>query len=134
MTQAAIFTYGKVGANPLPYAPITLKLGSTQLKVSALVDSGATINVLPYQVGLQLGAIWEQQTTPLRLAGNLALSEARALVVDALIEDLPPVRLAFAWTQNQNVPVILGQTNFFLEFDVNFLGSQTRFEIRSKST
>jgi hypothetical protein len=28
----------------------------------ALLDTGASVNVLPYEVGLQLGAVWENQT------------------------------------------------------------------------
>jgi hypothetical protein len=98
-----------------------------------LVDSGAALNVLPFQVGLQLGADWDKQTTQLKLSGNLALSEARALILEGIVESFPPVRLAFAWTQNPNVPVILGQTNFFMEFDVSFFRSQSRFEIKPRS-
>ena len=45
----------------------------------------------------------------------------------------PPVRLAFAWTLEENVPLILWQVNFFLEFDVCFSRSQGTFEIRTKS-
>ena len=98
-----------------------------------LIDSGAAINVLPYDVGLQLGAIWEQQTTPLRLTGNLAAAEARGLVVLANVGPFPPVRLALAWTQARTVPLILGQVNFFLEFDVCFFRSRSVFEVKLKS-
>ncbi|MEH1937432.1 MAG: hypothetical protein V7L14_27740 [Nostoc sp.] len=27
----------------------------------ALLDTGASVNVLPYEIGLQLGAIWQEQ-------------------------------------------------------------------------
>ncbi len=64
-------------ASALPYLPIRLILGEKETATSALVDSGATLNVLPYDLGLQLGAEWEQQTVPVRLSGNLAASEAR---------------------------------------------------------
>jgi hypothetical protein len=56
-----------------------------------LVDSGAAINVLPHDVVLRLGAIWEHQSTSVQLTGNLAASEARVLVVSATIGKLPPV-------------------------------------------
>lgn len=49
---------GSVSA--LPYAPITLQLGDRRVQVSALIDSGATLNVLPFDVGVQLGAAWEK--------------------------------------------------------------------------
>jgi hypothetical protein len=63
----------------------------------------------------------------------LANLEARALLLDATISHFPPVRLAFAWTQARQVPVILGQANFFREYDVLFLGSQSVFEFKPKS-
>jgi hypothetical protein len=116
-------------ASALPYMPITLQFGGHEVRVSALVDSGSTLNVLPYDVGLQPGAVWERQTVPVRLGGNIADSEARAVLVHGRIGRFAPVRLAFAWTRSNRVPVILGQTNFFLEFDVRFCRSQLSFEI-----
>jgi hypothetical protein len=90
------------------------------------------VNVLPYQVGVDLGAVWEQQTTPLRLTGNLARYEARVLVVLAVVGRFEPVQLVFAWTQATNVPLLLGQVNFFMEFDVCFYRFQLSFEVRPK--
>lgn len=116
-------------ASALPYVPITLQYGDLAIRVSGLVDSGATLNVLPYDLGLQLGAVWERQTVPVRLAGNMADAEARAIVVTGKIGRFAPVRLAFAWTRSNRVPVILGQTNFFMEFEIRFCRSQLFFEV-----
>jgi len=116
----------------LPYLPLTLSLENNILEVSGLLDTGATVNVLPYQVGIKLGAVWEQQTIPLRLTGNLAQVPARVLVLQAKISQFQPVRLAFAWTRANEVPLLLGQVNFFLEFDVCFFRSQSVFEICPK--
>jgi hypothetical protein len=80
-----------------------------------LLDTGSTVNVLQYEVGLELGAVWEQQTIPVRLTGNLANAEARVLTVSGTVATFAPVRLTFAWTQSSVSPVILGQLNFFLE-------------------
>jgi hypothetical protein len=113
----------------LPTIPITLSYANFSVSVNALLDSGSTINLLPYDVGLQLGAIWEEQTVRLPLAGNLASAEARGLFVHVQIGDLEPVRLAFAWTRASQVPLILGQTNFFREFDVCFQRSRHAIEI-----
>ncbi|MEQ9621586.1 MAG: hypothetical protein RLO37_06490 [Coleofasciculus chthonoplastes F1-TOW-03] len=41
--------------------------------------------------------------------------------------------LLFAWVQRPNTPLILGQTNFFLEFDVCFYRSKLEFEVKPKS-
>jgi hypothetical protein len=116
-----------------PYLPLELLLGEKRVSATGLVDSGAAVNVLPYGLGLRLDAIWEHQTTSVQLTGNLATSEARVLVVSAAVGKLPPVRLAFAWTQTDSTPIILGQINFFLEFDVCFFRSRHQFEVKPKS-
>jgi len=100
--------------------------------VMGLLDTAAMVNVLPYTVGLQLGAVWEQQVTSVQLTGNLAQQEARALVVAATVGKFAPVRLAFAWTKSDSVPILLGQVNFFMEFDVCFFRSQAVFEVKPK--
>ena len=92
------------------------------------------VSVLPWSVGEALGAVWEKQAIPLRLTGNLANFEARALLLSATVGLFPPVQLAFAWTKSDDVPVLLGMTNFFMEFDVCFFRSQAVFEIRPKSS
>jgi hypothetical protein len=63
------------------------------------------------------------------LAGNLASVEARGLFVYVQVGNLDVVRLAFAWTASSQVPLILGQTNFFQEFDVCFTRSQQTIEV-----
>jgi hypothetical protein len=113
----------------LPTIPITLSHTGYSVSAYALLDTGSTVNLLPYDIGLQLGAIWEEQTVRLPLAGNLAEVEARGLFVHVQISNLEPVRLAFAWAQASQVPLILGQTNFFREFDVCFQRSQRMIEI-----
>jgi len=116
----------------LPLLPLTLTYRSS-VETSALLDTGASVNVLPYSVGVQLGAVWEEQTTSVILAGNLASVEARGLLVSARIGDFDPVRLVFAWSRSDDAPLLLGRMNFFLEFDVCFYRSQLVFEVRIKS-
>jgi len=48
----------------------------------------------------------------------------------AEIGDFPPVRLAF---ESNDVPLILGQMNFSMEFDVCFYRSQLEFEVKPRS-
>lgn len=113
----------------LPTIPIILSHAGFSVSANGLLDTGSTINLLPYDIGLQLGTNWEEQTVRLPLAGNLARVEARGLFVYVQIGNLEPVRLAFAWTQASQVPLILGQTNFFRKFDVCFERSQRIIEI-----
>ena len=98
-----------------------------------LLDTGATVNVMPYRIGVELGAIWEEEAASIRLSGNLAQYKARPIVVSASVGSFSPMRLAFAWTQAEDVPLILGQVNFFMEFDVCFYRSQRYFEVQPKS-
>jgi hypothetical protein len=39
------------------------------------------------------------------------------------------VRLAFAWARQSDLPVLLGQMNFFVAFDVCFFRSRSSFEV-----
>ncbi|MFQ5859374.1 MAG: aspartyl protease family protein [Anaerolineae bacterium] len=139
MTTPARFPYaaaesGRPDASLLAYLPITLRHQGHSVPVSGLLDTGSTVNVLPYSVGLQLGLVWEEETTPVHLTGNLAKLPARAVIASGQVESFPPVELAFAWTQSTEVPVILGQVNFFMEFDVCFFRSQSAFEVTPKGT
>lgn len=113
----------------LPTIPIILSYSDSSVSANALLDTGSTVNLLPYDIGLQLGAIWDQQIVRLPLAGNLARVEARGLFVQVKIGNLEPVRLAFAWAKASQIPLILGQTNFFREFDVCFQRSRCTIEI-----
>ncbi len=115
----------------MPYLPLTLMRGGKSTDVWGLVDSGASINVLPYRIGLELGAVWEERITFFGLTGNLANYEAKGLLVTAKVADFPAVNLAFGWTKADDVPLILGQTNFFSEFDICFYRSQNEFEIKA---
>ncbi|MDM8560495.1 hypothetical protein [Candidatus Parabeggiatoa sp. HSG14] len=110
MINAELFTFTEVQkekdiSTVLPYLPLTLIHGNNTLEVSGLLDTGASVNVLPYQVGVNLGAVWEQQTIPLRLTGNLAQFPARVLVLQARVSQFQPVRLAFAWTQARLIKI-----------------------------
>ena len=130
-----ISTDGSLGeASFKPFLPLTLNYREKSQEVIGLLDTGAMVNVLPYQVGVELGAVWEQQTTMLQLSGNLAQFEARVLILYVTVGQLPSVRLVFAWTQATHIPLLLGQANFFMEFDVCFYRSQKILEVTPKKS
>ena len=104
-----------------------------RVEATGLVDSGATVNVLPYDLGLQLRGVWDDRRAIIQLAGNLSNQPAMPFVAIAYIGEFPPTELVFAWVRSPNAPLILGQTNFFLEFDVCFYRSKSEFEISLKS-
>ncbi len=120
-------------SSTLPYLPIALTYRNRSVEAMALLDTGASVNVLPYEIGLQLGAVWEEQTGPIQLSGNLAQMEARGLVLSATVAEFPSVLLAFAWTQSREAPLILGHMNFFSEFDVCFYRADLAFELRPRA-
>ena len=121
---------GRGDASLLPLLPLELRFKDGEaIQTHGLLDSGATVNVLPYGLGVRLGAVWESQTTRVTLAGNLAAQEARALLVQAQVGDFATVPLVFAWTRADHVPLLLGQVNFFEEFDVCFHRARRQFEV-----
>lgn len=126
----------------LPRIPLVLRRGDQSAQTVGLVDSGATVNVLPYELGLQLGAVWDERRAVIQLTGNLsnrlampfsAISAKRNSAGTAEIGEFTPTELAFAWVMSPNAPLILGQTNFFLEFDVCFYRFRSEFEVKPKS-
>jgi hypothetical protein len=117
----------------LPRLPLTLHRENQAIDVVGLVDSGATVNVLPYDIGLALGGTWDDRRAIIPLAGNLGNQLAMPFSAMVQIGEFSQVELLFAWVQRPNVPLILGQTNFFLEFDICFYRSQSEFEVKPKS-
>jgi hypothetical protein len=116
----------------MPYLPITLISGDQSITLPALVDSGASINALPYSVGLQLGLVWADQEIAMRLTGNLARIEARGIRLAAKVGDFEIEELVFAWARSDELPPVLGQVNFFMAVDVCFFREQQAFEITAK--
>ncbi|MDJ0799444.1 MAG: hypothetical protein QNJ51_21945 [Calothrix sp. MO_167.B12] len=117
----------------LPRLPLRLWREDREIEAVGLVDSGATVNVLPYELGLELGGIWDDTRAIIQLAGNLSTQSAIPFSAIAHIGEFTPTKLLFAWVKRPNTPLILGQTNFFLEFDVCFYRSQMEFEVKPKS-
>ena len=116
----------------MPRLGMTLAYHKRSVEVIGLVDSGSTVNVLPYSVGLGLQAIWENQPVIPGLVGSLRSVEVRALDVFAFHPQLTPrtpIQLVFAWTKSEEVPVIFGQMNFFLVFNVCFYRAEHVFEV-----
>ena len=133
--QGFRFPYSSLNDDPttlMPRLSLTLMLKERTVDVTGLVDSGAAVNLIPFSVGRDLGAVWEQQKVAVPLVGSLGRVEARALIVEALHSQLTsdhPVELIFAWAKDENVPVLFGQTNFLMEFRVCFDASNAIFEV-----
>jgi len=124
-------TLGESASRPM--LPITLTYRGASVQANGLLDTGADINVLPYSMGIALGAIWEEGRTGLQLSGNLAAYEARGILIACAVAQFPSVQLAFAWTRAEKAPLIFGQVNFFSEFEVCFFRARNLFKVRPKT-
>jgi hypothetical protein len=124
---------GQNELDSLPWLSLVLRKGDKIVSASGLLDTGATVNVLPYRLGLQLGGVWDSRKPVIHLAGNLVNTEAQPLLAMGEIGAFPPVKLAFAWTLSDEFPLILGQMNFLMTFDVCFYRSRLEFEVKPAS-
>lgn len=91
---------GQTVASELAYLPITLSTATLSIEWQGMLDSGSTVNVLPYPLGLALGFVWEQQTIPVTLIGSLSRVPAYGVIATGQVASFPPVELAFAWKQD----------------------------------
>ena len=125
MTSSVRFPYIERDAavgnlSRMPFLPLELAANGLIIPALAMLDTGSSLNVLPYALGRAFGFVWEQQTTRIQLSGSLGEAESRAVALRVTIAPFASVLLAFAWTQAENAPLLLGQMNFFQEFDVCF--------------
>lgn len=113
----------------MPLLPLELRRNSQRFRSIALVDSGATMNVLPYSLGATLGVDWNSLPSSTSIGGAGGHVQAKIIAAEAIINGFPPVPLLFSWLQSDSFPFVLGQTNFFMAFDVCFYRSQMYFEL-----
>lgn len=133
------FTFSDIPGKPgtLPFIELTLYyVGddphlANRLTVPAVVDSGATVNVLPRDVGEHFGLRWHEQQKILTPGGIVYGHNSLALLLWGKVPGLKPQKLSFAWSElpSSKIRVLLGQTNFFDEFFVDFRKPLGYFEI-----
>ena len=114
---------------PMPFLPVRLTHAQVGIDEVALVDSGAALNVLPHDLGIRLGLNWSGPSPALSLTGNLGGHAAKAVRLNMRIGTFPIAQLGFAWSRDPNARLLLGQVNFFAEFDVCFYQSRSIFDV-----
>ena len=132
--QPALFPYlvrqpGIGAAGMAPMLPIHLSANGGDARTHGLVDCAAAANVLPSSVGLRLGFDWRRQTVSMPLTGAFATVPARLVFLDLTVPGFAPIRMGFAWSQSDAVPLLLGRMTFFHEFDVCFFQRRGVFQI-----
>src|SRR5258706_9567918 len=86
-----------------PILSVAILTDAKLVNSTGLVDSGADVNVLPFELGNALGLTWGEQRYHLRLSGNLANFDTRVVVLPVQIGTFARVDLAFAGTQAERV-------------------------------
>ncbi len=118
----------------MPVVTVRLAHEESSCDTLALVDSGAAMNLLPFECGKQLGFVWNEQHLALPMGGLLPDAQAFAVPVTLTLDPFDPIELAFAWTNvpQERLRVLLGQINFFHHFKVTFAAYERYFEIARK--
>lgn len=75
----------------LPRIPLILQKDNRSVETTGLVDSGATVSVLPYELGIQLGAVWDDTKAIIQLAGNLSNQTAMPFSATAESQTFNPL-------------------------------------------
>lgn len=117
-----------------PFIPISIRYHGNSIDTSAMLDSGADTSILPYAMGLALGADWSRQPDLWHLEGFGGEFETKKLVADLVIGTWHPLRILFGWTRANDVPVVLGQLNFFYLVDICFYRSRELVQLSLAST
>jgi hypothetical protein len=131
----ATFPYQQVGRHStMPFIPLRLTALDRTLESVALIDSGASISVLPHQIGTALNLNWDDYTPGPSLGGSLQASETRLVVLECDFEGLGQVDLGFAWAKVNTPRILLGQSNFFRKFKVCFSATQNAIEVTSEAS
>ena len=128
------FLYSRVGPEDAPrrsrpILSVILIVRERRISFPALVDSGADINVIPYSLGLALGLSWDDSRIGPTLTGKFANIETRLIILPVVVGNFSSTDLVFTWMAQDTGPVILGQMNFFREFNVYFFGDESAFEL-----
>ncbi len=115
----------------MPVVNVRLTHDECSYDTLALVDSGAAMNLLPFECGEHLGFVWNEQHLALPMGGLLPDAQAFAVSVTVTLDPFDPIELAFAWTNvsQERLRVLLGQINFFHHFKVTFTAYERYFEI-----
>ncbi len=75
----------------LPIIRIALYHAGHEITIPAVVDSGAMVSVLPYDTGIELGFVWEEQTVPVKLGGTCQGVPAFGVLVQGFRQFISPV-------------------------------------------
>jgi hypothetical protein len=112
----------------VPLLPFTLHRGQVSLTLEGLIDSGSVFSVLPFDIGARFGFSWDAEPGLVHL-GGIARSPAKVVPFTANIGSITTT-LSFAWARSNSYPILLGNADFFFNFDVFLCRRHSYFEIQ----
>lgn len=113
----------------MPMIPVSLANGIHRAERLALIDSGATVNVMPFSLGKALGFEWDRESNGFVLTGAAGGVSSKVVAIKASIRGFEPVDLAFAWADTDSIRLILGQSNFFEQFTICFSARELKVSL-----
>ena len=126
--KTAHFNYLELSpGNVLPFLRMTIG-AFEEVSVIALVDSGASVNLLPYSVGQALRFDWDTTEVGPPITGTIQ-SESRMVKAKVTVGSLDAVELSFCWIKHDNARLLLGHNDFFAHFTVCFLTRERKFSL-----
>lgn len=110
------------------YLPMVWVRLGLQHELLALVDTGASVNVLPHSVGLHLGLDWNSSSDGPEIGGSIA-GVSKKVKLLFKIRDFDALEMEFCWLFHDRARVILGHDDFLKNFDVCFSTCNRVFSI-----
>jgi len=70
----------------VPYLPLTLSSQNTSISTLGLLDIGVSVNVLSYEIGIELGLNWNDYNILVILVGNLVKFPVKGIILSVVID------------------------------------------------
>ncbi len=120
----------RYGTLYIPIAKISVQTTQGFEAVSFLIDSGADLTVISYDLGRRAGWTISEEDTILQLAGITGESSFVEREIGMII-GAHRFRCRVAWAQDPNVTDVLGRLNIFDFFNIEFQQSKRRTLFRA---
>ena len=114
----------------MPMLPIRLEQNGHGFDAIALLDSGASVSILPHSMGLALGFQWDKARKGISIGGAYSSQNTRVVTFWVIVPECQRKAISFVWIPDDHARLILGQATFFHLFEVCFAGAKQEFYLR----
>ncbi len=128
--KSRVFPYQKVARlSVFPMLPLQLQAKNKTVNEIALLDSGAAMSVMPFELGVRLGLDWDTSLKGSGLGNLVKPEDSRLVFLDVLIDPFKPFKNVFVWINTDDVRFVVGQANFLAHFDVLLCARKQEFTL-----